>query len=90
MPAQVSLTITEGKLKGKEFPFDSRSTCIIGRHPNCNIQIPNDKDHSSISRYHCFLDINPPDIRIKDFGSLHGTYVNGECIGKRAANQTPE
>ncbi|MEO1673336.1 MAG: protein kinase [Cyanobacteria bacterium J06631_2] len=90
MPAKVSLTITEGKLKGKEFPFDSRSTCIIGRHPDCNIQIPNDKDHSSISRYHCFLDINPPDIRIKDFGSLHGTYVNGECIGKRAANQTPE
>ncbi|MEL6494548.1 MAG: protein kinase [Cyanobacteria bacterium J06623_7] len=90
MPAKVTLTITEGKLKGKEFPFDSRSTCIIGRHPDCNIQIPNDKDHSSISRYHCFLDINPPDIRIKDFGSLHGTYVNGKCIGKRAADQTPE
>jgi len=36
------------------------------------------------------LDINPPNIRIRDFGSLHGTYINGECIGKREADQTPE
>jgi pSer/pThr/pTyr-binding forkhead associated (FHA) protein len=43
-----------------------------------------------ISRYHCLLDINPPDIRIRDFDSLNGTYVNGECIGRRSVNQTPE
>lgn len=89
MLAKVTLTITEGQLEGKQFPFDSRSTCLIGRSPDCNIQIPNDKFHSAISRYHCFLDINPPAIRIRDFGSLHGTYVNGECIGKRGENQTP-
>ena len=29
------------------------------------------------------LDINPPDICIRDFGSLNGTYVNGEKIGQR-------
>lgn len=28
-------------------------------------------------------------VRIRDFGSLHGTYVNNECIGKRDKNQTP-
>lgn len=89
MSAKVTLTITEGQLEGKQFIFDSRSTCTIGRSPDCNIQIPNDKYHSTISRYHCFLDINPPAIRVKDFGSLHGTYVNGECIGKRGENQTP-
>lgn len=89
MPAKVTLTIKEGQLEGKQFPFDSRSTCLIGRSPDCNIQIPNDKYHSTISRYHCFLDINPPAIRVRDFGSLHGTYVNGECIGKRGENQTP-
>lgn len=90
MPAKVTLTFTEGKLKGKEFPFDSRNTCIIGRHPDCNIKIPNDKDHSTISRYHCLLDINPPNIRVRDLGSLRGTYVNGECIGRREIDQTPE
>ncbi len=36
------------------------------------------------------LDINPPEIRIRDFGSLHGTYVNGKIIGKRQREQTPE
>ena len=90
MPAKVILTVTEGKLIGQEFSFDSRSTCFIGRHSDCTIQIPNDKDHSMISRYHCFLDINPPDVRIRDLGSLHGTHVNGECIGKREIDQTAE
>ena len=90
MSAKVILTVTEGQLEGKQFSFDSRSTCIIGRHRDCNIRIPNDKDHATISRYHCLLDINPPDIRVRDFGSLHGTYVNGKCIGKRDESQTPE
>ena len=36
------------------------------------------------------LDINPPDICIRDFGSLHGTYVNDECIGKRQKDLSPE
>lgn len=90
MAAKVILTVTEGKLKGKEFSFDSRNTCFIGRHPDCTIQIPNDAEHKTISRYHCFLDINPPDVRIRDLGSLHGTYLNGECIGKREIDQTAE
>ena len=34
-------------------------------------------------RRHCLLDINPPDIRVRDFGSLNGTYVNGTMIGQR-------
>ncbi len=88
MSAKVTLTVTEGKLKGEEFSFDSRDTCIVGRHPDCKIQIPNDKYHSTISRYHCLLDINPPAIRVRDFGSRHGTYVNGKCIGKRDKDQS--
>ena len=90
MSDQITLTIIEGNLKGEQFSFDSRTTCIIGRSPDCNIKIPNDREHLTISRYHCLLDINPPDIRIRDFGSLHGTYVNENCIGKREKNQTPE
>jgi len=88
MSAKVTLTVTEGKLKGKQFSFDSRDTCIVGRHKDCKIQIPNDKYHSTISRYHCLFDINPPAIRVRDFGSRHGTYVNGKCIGKRSKDQS--
>ncbi len=90
MPSQVTLTITEGNLKGQKFTFDTRTTCIIGRATDCHPQIPDDENHRTISRYHCLLDINPPDIRVRDFGSKNGTFVNGKKIGQREANQTPE
>jgi hypothetical protein len=90
MPAKVTLTVTQGKHPGRQFIFDSRTTCIIGRNADCNPQLPDDENHRSISRYHCLLDINPPAIRVRDFGSKNGTYVNGKKIGQRQADQTPE
>ena len=90
MPSKITLTITEGNLKGQEFTFESRTTCIIGRAKDCYPKIPDDDKHRTISRYHCLLDINPPDVRVRDFGSKNGTFVNGEKIGQREANQTPE
>lgn len=88
MPAKI--TLTQGKPSGRQFIFDSRTTCIIGRSTDCNPQLPDDEDHRTISRYHCLLDINPPAIRVRDFGSKNGTYVNGQKIGQRQADQTPE
>lgn len=90
MPAKITLTVTEGTLKGQEFIFDSRTTCIIGRSLDCNPKLPDDEAHRTISRYHCLLDINPPDIRVRDFGSRNGTFVNGTKIGQRQPDQTPE
>jgi hypothetical protein len=89
MTSTITLTVTTGKLAGKKYIFDSRSTCIIGRSEECNLQIADDID-MTISRYHCLLDINPPQIRIRDFGSLNGTYVNGKKIGQREPGDTPE
>jgi serine/threonine-protein kinase len=51
--------------------------------------VPNDEAHKTISRHHCLLDINPPDICVRDFGSKNGTYVNSTMIGKRESHQTP-
>ena len=90
MPARVTLRVTEGKLRGDEFAFDGRATCLIGRAPDCRPRLPDDPAHRTISRHHCLLDINPPDVRVRDFGSLNGTYVNGEKIGGREPHQTPE
>jgi pSer/pThr/pTyr-binding forkhead associated (FHA) protein len=90
MSSKVTLTVTAGNLKGKEFTFDTRTTCIIGRAKDCYPKIPDDDNHRTISRYHCLLDINPPDIRIRDFGSKNGTFVNTEKIGQREAHQSPE
>ncbi|HEY9605211.1 MAG TPA: protein kinase [Allocoleopsis sp.] len=88
--AKVILTVTQGSIKGQEFIFNSRCTCIIGRAKDCYPQLPNDDAHRTISRYHCLLDINPPDIRVRDFGSRNGTYVNNKKIGQRQFDQTPE
>lgn len=85
--AQVVLRVIKGCLSDKEYVFDSRATCIIGRSKNCHIKIPNNKEFKDISRYHCLLEIKPPEIWIKDSGSLHGTFVNNECIGQRKKNQ---
>ena len=80
MSVQVKLTIIQESLIDKQFIFKERTICIIGRHQNCHLRLPSDKKHRTISRYHCILDINPPYVRLRDFGSTNGTYINGKKI----------
>ncbi len=89
MQSTITLTITQGQLSGKQYIFDTRTTCIIGRNDDCNLSIPDEVD-KRVSRYHCLLDINPPEIRIRDLGSLNGTYINNQKIGQRPPDQTAE
>lgn len=90
MHAKVILTITQGQLQGETYEFDSRTTCIIGRANECYPKIPDLEGNRTISRYHCLLDINPPAIRVRDFGSKNGTFINGAKIGQREPHQTPQ
>ncbi|MBI4024326.1 MAG: protein kinase [Verrucomicrobia bacterium] len=90
MPSKVTLKIVAGALAGKEYGFEERTACIIGRSGDCHLRIPTDAAHEAISRHHCLLDVNPPDVCVRDFGSLNGTWVNGKKIGQREENQTPE
>ena len=84
----MTLTLVNGRGERQEFVFDERSTCLIGRGEDCSPRLPNDENHRSVSRHHCMLDINPPDVRIRDFGSRNGTYVNGVKIGQRDPGQS--
>jgi eukaryotic-like serine/threonine-protein kinase len=86
--ATVSLALLNGRGESSEFVFDERSTCLIGRGEDCSPRLPNDEHHRSVSRHHCMLDINPPDVRIRDFGSRNGTFVNGVKIGQRDPAQS--
>jgi len=88
MPAKITLSVVEGNLSGTDFVFEDRTSCIMGRGRGCEPKLPNDPEHRRVSRNHCLLDINPPDIRIRDFGSLNGTYVNGEKIGQREKDKS--
>ena len=90
MSSTVNLFVAQGPLAGRFFPFNERTTCIIGRGEECFPRLPDDDAHQTISRHHCLLDINPPRIRIRDMGSLNGTWVNGRRIGQRGADQTAE
>ncbi len=45
----------------------------VGRMPDCAILI----NHPTISRYHCEIEIAPAGVRMRDLGSINGTWVNG-------------
>lgn len=90
MTITVTLRLVKGQLDQTEYVFDERTTCVLGRATECSPRLPDDDYHRTVSRHHCLLDINPPDARVRDFGSRNGTYVNGEKIGQRNAHQTPE
>ena len=85
--SEIQITITRGGKAGNQYTFNDRTVCVIGRALDCNILLPDDDQHSTISRYHCLLDINPPEICIRDFGSLNGTFVNQNKIGQRDASE---
>ncbi|GAB3275980.1 hypothetical protein GCM10027589_01420 [Actinocorallia lasiicapitis] len=86
----VTLTLVKGHLEQDTFTFDERTTCVLGRADDCSPRLPSDDHHRTVSRHHCLLDISPPQIRIRDFGSLNGTFVNGTKIGQREKGQTPQ
>ncbi len=83
MNPQVILTITSGSLTGTQYSFDNLGTYSIGRETNCNITFPDIEEYSNISRYHCHLQIlhlDPPNLKIIDRKSTHGTFVNGHKV----------
>jgi pSer/pThr/pTyr-binding forkhead associated (FHA) protein len=84
---RIILTMTRGPLKGSKHIFDDRRQCLIGRAPDCDIQLslPNDPRFANISRHHCELDIDPPALRVRDLGSRNGTWLNGEMINSGSA-----
>jgi eukaryotic-like serine/threonine-protein kinase len=90
MNARIMLTVTHGIFAGARFVFEEVAHCTLGRAEDCNIRVPTDNDHGEISRHHCVFDIDPPIVRVRDLGSVNGTYINGLKIGSRAITQTPE
>jgi pSer/pThr/pTyr-binding forkhead associated (FHA) protein len=90
MSARVTLTATAGALEGKEFVFEHPRACLVGRGADCELHLPDDVGHRTVSRRHCLLTIEPPVVHVCDCGSRNGTYVNGENIGQRRPDQRPE
>ena len=86
MSGTVTLEVTRGERANQKFTYTEKARVFIGRQEDCGIVLP----ESTVSRYHCVLEILPPEVKLQDFGSLNGTYLNGEMIGKRDRNQSWE
>lgn len=80
---KITLTVVEGYYKDKRYVFEEPTQCMLGRANDCDIRLPGAQGHDDVSRHHCLFDIDPPLLRVRDLGSLNGTYVNGEKIGQR-------
>jgi eukaryotic-like serine/threonine-protein kinase len=89
MSARVTVTATGGPCKGREFVFTSRTLCTVGRSDDCLLRIQGDATNRTVSRRHCLLDIDPPTVRVRDLGSLNGTFVNDRNIGQREKGTPP-
>jgi pSer/pThr/pTyr-binding forkhead associated (FHA) protein len=81
MSARVILTATHGALKGQEYTFTGKARCVLGRSQACDVQVP--AADFTVSRRHCLLDVDAPTVTVQDLGSLNGTFVNEELIGRR-------
>lgn len=87
MPGRVRLKIVDGPMKGKEFIFDGHDTFLFGRDEDCHVQMPND---NFVSRHHFIIEAAPPEMRLRDLGSMNGTYVNEVLCGARREGEDPE
>ncbi|KOX00882.1 hypothetical protein ADK65_14040 [Streptomyces sp. NRRL B-1140] len=75
MRASVTLSVRAGDRTRHDYRFTEPGTCLVGRAPDCGVRIGT--DDSRVSRLHCLLDLDPPEVRVRDLGSRNGTYVNG-------------
>jgi len=88
MAGKVRIAVTGGPIKGSEFVYDEHDTLLFGRAPDCHARLS--EEDRTASRHHFLIEVNPPDARIRDLGSLNGTYVNGVKYGGREPGETPE
>jgi pSer/pThr/pTyr-binding forkhead associated (FHA) protein len=83
MNSTVTLTLIKDEDVAGEFSFSERAQCIVGRSRDCEICVPADIQYQDVSRHHCEFEIDPPSVRLRDLGSLNGTFVNGVKVGQR-------
>ena len=87
MSSTVSLVVTAGPIRGQRYDFPEHDTFLFGRAPECHARLAS--SDTSASRHHFLLEVNPPVARLRDLGSLNGTWVNSTRYGGRGA-LTPE
>ncbi len=88
MADQFTLTCQKGRLKGNTWTWQEAENIVLGRSRKCTIRFPAEDD--TLSRFQSKIEIRPPKVFIRDYGSKNGTYVNEELIGRRESGMSAE
>lgn len=72
----VMLKVRGGKQDGRQIKISQIKKYLIGRGEDCHLR----PRCEQVGRHHCALMIEEPDVTIRDLGSSHGTFVNGERV----------
>ena len=70
----VKLLVIRGDVNSRE--IDLKLPAILGRGRNATVTLP----HSLVSRKHCEITLEEGRLRVKDLGSLNGTFVGNQRI----------
>ena len=76
MAATIRLTVLTGPHKGNRYCFREPGGTTLGRGSGCDVCLTGDPRDLCISRRHCQLTFDPPNVEVDDLGSANGTYVN--------------
>ena len=79
------LVVRDGEASGQHFVL-AEGTTTVGRHPDSNIVL----DDITVSRRHVEVVASKSCYRIKDMGSLNGTYVNQRRVDEGELRQGDE
>jgi pSer/pThr/pTyr-binding forkhead associated (FHA) protein len=77
MGETVRLTVLTGPHKGNRYCFRKGGKTTVGRSADCDICVCGADRDLTISRHHCGLKFDPPNVLVEDLRSSNGTYVNG-------------
>jgi len=75
---EVKLIVIGGKQEGMEIPVQGPEF-LIGRGEECRLR----PQSTLVSRKHCAILVDKDSAVLVDFGSINGTYVNGERVQER-------
>ena len=70
-------------LNERRHPIPTGDLIRIGTMDACDIRIPND---TYVSRQHCSVSLVDGELNLVDLGSTHGTFVNGQEVGRDPAH----
>jgi pSer/pThr/pTyr-binding forkhead associated (FHA) protein len=77
MDTLITLIFRNGPLKGQQTSITEPGQVLLGRASDCDVRFSPGPAFPTVSRHHCLLQIAPPVVRVRDLGSLNGTFLNG-------------